>query len=113
MEQKEENISLLPYIIYHEKSKEYTAYIKYKTINKDIMEHAVGAYNIAEVLGLPTDRSKYSPSYTYAYDDTTYEIGIIGDELKKIFESIKNIQTKLVSKNCIVDDNLDKIRVEW
>ena len=74
--------------------------------------HCVTPYDISGYLDLPTDKSPYSPSYTYIYSDTIFEIGIIGDDLDTIYKTIKNIQQKLIKKNCKVDTNLEKITIE-
>ena len=105
-------ITLLPYIIYHLLKNEYTAYIPYKISNTNMIEHCINVYNISSYCGLSTDRSSYSPSYTYQYDDTTFEIGIIGYDLDKIYKTIKSIQKILIEKKCKVDTNLKKIKIE-
>ena len=72
-----------------------------------MIEYCINAYNISSYLGLPTDRSSYSPSYTYQYNDTIFEIGIIGYDLDKIYKTIESIE-----KKCKVDTNLKKIKIE-
>lgn len=104
---------LLPYIIFHVGKKEYTAYICYKTFDPKIINIAHSTYLISELLNLPTDQSDYNPSYTYAfYSNNKFEIGIIGKNLDKIYESIKIIQTQLKKANCQVNENLKNIQVE-
>ena len=85
---------LLPYIIYHTSSKNYSAYVPYKTINENIQEIANNTYLISDYLNLVTNRSDYSPSYTYRFNNVKFEIGLVGNDLNKIYESIKNIQEK-------------------
>ena len=129
-----------PYIIYHERNKEYTAYIPYKIVdNKSyeldyphilccpitqqsytfekycfpIKEIAISSILMCKLLGLPVDKKEYNLSYTYDWNDTIFEVGIFGTELDKIYNSIKNIQSLLKSKICCeIDDNFDNIKIQ-
>ena len=112
--------SLLPYIIYHFSKNEYTAYIPYKIPpNNPIMfDHCLGSISeISNYFGLSTDRTLYSPSYTYMYEKPPnnpiiFEIGILGRNLNKIYKTIESIQSKLIEKNCEVNTNLKKINIK-
>jgi hypothetical protein len=107
----DDEITLLPYITHNSLKNEYAVYIPYKISDINLIEHCTGVYNISSFLGLSTDRSSYSPSYTYQYNDTTFEIGIIGYDLNKIYKTIESIQTILIEKKCEVDTNLKKIKI--
>lgn len=107
-----DEISLLPYIIYYVDKKSYAAYIPYKITDENMIEYVSLIDNITNYLDLPNDRSLYSPSYTYNYNDEIHEIGILGKKLDKMIEAIKNIQSKLIEKKCIVDTNLIHINIE-
>jgi len=55
----------------------------------------------------------YNPSYTYRWDDNTFEVGICGNDLCKMYDSIKNIQSLLKNKiNCETDDNFENIKID-
>lgn len=101
--QETEEINLEPYIVYHTNENNYTAYIPYKTFNKELLEYTRSCCCIANYLDLPDDRSDYNPSYTYSWSNKNcYEIGIIGKELYKIKDAIYLIQKKLEEHNCEV-----------
>ena len=104
----EEN--LLPSINYFKRTNNYTAYIPYKSNEPDINEVACNSSRIAMYLDLPWDRSNYNPSYVSFLGDKK-EIGITGPDIGEIFNSIKNIQTRLEGKNCIVNNNLENIQI--
>ena len=111
MDNINDEITLLPYITHNSLKNEYAVYIPYKILDTKMIEHCTGVYNISSFLGLSTDRSLYSPSYTYQYNDTIFEIGIIGYDLDKIYKTIEIIQTILIEKKCEVDTNLKKIKI--
>lgn len=68
---------------------------------------------MCKLLGLPVDKKEYNLSYTYDWNDTTFEVGIFGTELDKIYNSIKHIQSLLKSKICCeIDDNFDNIKIQ-
>ena len=136
---KNEDNLLSPYIMFHKKNKEFTAYIPYKiTDNKSyeldyphtsfctltqqsykldkyncpIQEIAISSILMCKLLGLPADKKEYNLSYTYDWNDTIFEVGIFGTDLDKIYDSIKNIQSLLKSKICCeIDDNFYNINI--
>jgi thymidylate synthase len=108
----EEKIDLLPRIIWHSNSNQYTAYIPYEISFDVSIENCNNTYSIACFLGLPTNRSNYSPSYSYQYNDKTFEVGIAGTKIDRIYDAIRQIQEQLIKKNCKVDVNLEKIMVQ-
>ena len=112
MDNINDEITLLPYITHNLLKNEYGVYIPYKISDTNMIEHCINIYNISSYLGLPTDRSSYSPSYTYQYNDTIFEIGIIGYDLDKIYKTIESIQKILIEKKCKVDTDLKKIKIK-
>lgn len=103
--------SLLPYIGYHKSNNKYSAYIPYICLNSHIQSIAGNTYLISEFLNLSTDRSDYSPTYTYCLTDNKFEIGIEGQDLDIIYKSIKDIQIKLKNNSCIINDNFEKLDI--
>jgi len=56
----------------------------------------------------------YEPSYryTFSYSEKIFEVGFIGKELKKVYETIKNYQLLLKEKMlCELDDNINNIKI--
>ena len=90
----------------------------YKTFDDQIIEVAGNTWQITQFLELDSEQTDienqldyYIPSYTYQYDVNTFEIGIAGDNLEMVFETIKLIQKKLLVHNCLIDENLEKIDI--
>jgi len=102
---------LLPYIYYCELKNIYTAYVPYLSFDINIQNIAYSTYLICKLLDLSNNNEDYTPSYTYCYNDTKFEIGIKGNNLDKIYESIKIIQLKLKNHNCIINDNLSTLEI--
>lgn len=113
-----------PYICYHTYADNYTAYIPYTLTNinqkvmmpsdkheYDIDDIVNNTYMLSKLLELEC-RTDYNPSYIYSYSNTTFEVGIIGTNLIKIYDSIKNIQTLLKNKiECETENNLENIEI--
>lgn len=127
-----------PYIIYHSKARNYTGYIPYKIINNkktyELGEHIMycnetkkhikqtkcelpiedivnSSYLMCRLLELEYGED-YQPSYTYKFDYNTFEVGICGTNLHKMYDSIKNIQSLLKNKiDCETDDYFENIKI--
>jgi len=138
----DETIPSSPYITYHSETENYTGYIPYKITNNNItyelgeyiryspvtkkhikenkcefpIEDIVkSAYLMCRLLELEYGGGcdDYNPSYTYNWDDNTFEVGIEGKDLCKMYDSIKNIQSLLKNKiNCETDDNFENIKID-
>ena len=96
-------MSLLPYMLEHRNSETYSAYIPFISTDPNFLSFTSGS--VAEYLGLPSNRKEYNPSYFYINSNEQYEIGILGENKEKMLDAIKNIQQKLKTKNCIVNEN--------
>lgn len=112
MDDLNEEITLLPNITHNIIKNIYGAYIPYEISDTNMIEHCDGSDQISRYLGLRTDKSPYSPSYTYQYNDTIFEIGFFGYDLNKIYKTIESIQKILIEKKCKVDTDLKKIKIQ-
>jgi len=137
----DETIPSSPYITYDSYSGEYCGYIPYKITNNNITyelsyeykrycpvtkkhikenkyefpieDILTSSYLICRLLELERGNcDNYNPSYTYSWYDNTFEVGICGKDLCKMYDSIENIQSLLKNKiNCETDDNFENIKM--